>query len=257
MNPPSKQSERHVEAVLAALDVMDCFLMAPVLTIKQLIDMTGYTRNRVMRLTGTLMHKGYLVQLSDTGSFTPGPKVMTLGKVFERNDNLVRLARPILRELALRTGESISLYVRDGLERVVLAREEGTQYIRYSVSEGQRMDLHAGAGGKVLLAYAPPEVLNALKEDERLAQHTSKTIIDFETLTAELNKIRRRGHAVSMGERVQDACAIAAPVFEESHQLICALAIVGPVSRFTAQNRKAYTDQILAAAGRLSNALGA
>ena len=60
MKGPTKQSERHVEAVLAALHVMDCFLKFPALGIKQIMDETGYTRNRVMRITGTLVHKGYL-----------------------------------------------------------------------------------------------------------------------------------------------------------------------------------------------------
>lgn len=256
MKEPIRQSERHIEAVLAALKVLDCFLMAPVLTTKQLIDMTGFTRNRVMRLTGTLLYRGYLVQVQETAAYTPGPKVLALGKVFERNNNLVQLARPILREMALKTGESISMYVRDGLERVVLAREEGTQFIRYNVSEGQRMDLHAGAGGKVLLAFAPAEVARAVIEDEHLASHTSRTITDIQKLSTELEKIRRQGFAVSMGERIQDACAIAAPVFERKDQLICALAIVGPVSRFTAASRKIFTAQILAAANKLSKALG-
>ena len=256
MKAPTKQSERHIEAVLAALKVLDCFLMAPVLTIKQIIDMTGYTRNRVMRLTGTLLHKDYLVKVKDTGAYTPGPKVLALGKVFERSNNLIQMARPILREMALMTGESTSLYVRDGLERVVLAREEGTQFIRYTVSEGERMDLHAGAGGKILLAYAPKEVLRALEEYEQLAMRTSKTITEFSKLKKELAKIRRQGFAISMGERVQDACAIAVPVFEADNQLVCALAIIGPVSRFTTANRKAYTGQLLTAANKLSKALG-
>jgi DNA-binding IclR family transcriptional regulator len=117
------------------------------------------------------------------------------------------------------------------------------------------MDLHAGAGGKVLLAYAPAEVLAALRENERLAVRTASTITDFDKLLRELELIRKQGFAVSMGERVQDACAIAAPVFEKDHQLVCALAIVGPVSRFTAPNRKIYTAKILTAAARLSDAL--
>ena len=256
MKPPTKQSERHVEAVLAALEVLDCFLAQPTLTTKKIIDMTGFTRNRVMRLTGTLLTRGYLLQVDETGAFTPGPKAMALGKVFERNHNLVSLARPILRALALKTGESVSVYIREGLERIVAAREEGTQSIRYAVAEGQRMALHAGAGGKILLAFAPNEVLQTVLKGPALVRQTARTIVDKEKLTGELEKIRRRGFAESVGERVPDAGAVAAPVFDSEGRLYCAIAMVGPVSRFTPKIRKGYIQQTLAAARELSGRLG-
>jgi DNA-binding IclR family transcriptional regulator len=256
MKKPIKQSERHVEAVLAALQVLDCFLAQPNLTTRQIVDRTGFTRNRVVRLTGTLASRGYLLQAPDTGAFTPGPKALALGKVFERNNNLVTLARPILRTLALDTGESVSLYIREGLERVVLAREEGTHVIRYAVTEGQRMDLHAGAGGKILLAYAPEEVLRALLQGPGLRRRTPRTIGDRKQFAAELEKIRRRGYAESVGERVQDACAAAAPVFDSEDRLLCAIAIIGPTSRFTPANRKRYVQKVITAGRRLSEQLG-
>jgi DNA-binding IclR family transcriptional regulator len=256
MKSPTKQSERHVEAVLAALKVLDCFLAQPALSTKQIVELTGFTRNRVMRLTGTLCHQGYLLQAVETGAFTPGPKTLALGKVFERNNSLVSLARPILRALALKTGESVSLYIREGLERVVLAREEGTHSIRYTITEGQRMDLHAGAGGKALLAFAPEEFLQSMLKELGLIRRTSRTIVDPRKFAAEMKKIRRQGFAESMGERVQDACAVAAPVFDNHNRLLCAMAIVGPVSRFTPKNRQRYINDIIAAARELSENLG-
>ncbi|MDO8941616.1 MAG: helix-turn-helix domain-containing protein, partial [Desulfobacterales bacterium] len=78
-----KQADRHVESVLATLDILDCFLKDSSLTVKHLIDATGLTRNRVMRLTGTLVHKGYLSTDADTGAFHAGPRVFALSRVFE------------------------------------------------------------------------------------------------------------------------------------------------------------------------------
>ena len=256
MKGPTKQSKRHIESVLAALDVLDCFLTAPSLSTKQLIELTGFTRNRVMRLTGTLLHKGYLVQDSSAGTFSPGPKTLSLGNVFERNHNLVTLAKPVLRELSLRTGESVSLYIREGLERVVAARQEGSHVVRYTVTVGQRMDLHAGAGGKVLLAYAPKEVLDAIISGLATAKRTDQTITNPKKLLKELDDIRRRGYSISMGERVPDACAIAAPVFDGGNRLLCSMAVIGPVSRFTSKKRQSYQNHILEAARNLSRQLG-
>ena len=61
MVKPLKQLDRHIESVLAALDVMDCFLENPKLSIKQIVEKTLMTRNRVTRILGTLVHRGYLI----------------------------------------------------------------------------------------------------------------------------------------------------------------------------------------------------
>lgn len=256
MAKSTRQFDRHVESVLAALSVLDCFLDAPALTLKQLIEKTGFTRNRVMRLTGTLVHRHYLMADSAAGAFTPGPKLMSLAGAFESNRNLVSLARPMLQALSLKTGESVSLYGRSGLERIVLAREEGTHEIRFAVSEGQRMDLFTGASGKILLAYAPPAVLASLINGSGPLESTDKRLGDARKLEDEIDRVRRQGYAVSKGERIADAYAIAVPVFGPGQTLLAALGIAGPVSRFTQGARRTYLQALRDAADALSRLMG-
>jgi DNA-binding IclR family transcriptional regulator len=256
MKNPTRQTDRHVEAVLAALDVLDCFLSTPSMTTKQLIDRTGFTRNRVMRLTGTLLHKGYLIQDEALGEYRPGPKIGLLNKGFEPRQGIALLARPILKQIAVKTGEFASMYVREGLERVILVREEGTQAVRYTVAEGQRLELYTGASGKVILAYAPKEVLETLLSSVSLVKRTQKTITDPAQLQRELERIRQQGYAESVGERVVDVGAVATPVFDSKGDLVGSLSITGPVSRFTPETRKVYIKIALAAAAKLSEQLG-
>ena len=257
MKKPTRQTDRHVEAVLAALDVLECFLAKPGLATLEIMQATGFTRNRVMRLTGTLTYRGYLMADPETGIFSTGPKMFALGKVFERNRLTLSLVRPVLRDIALNTGESASLYVREGFERVVLAREEGTHAIRHAISEGQRMDLHAGAAGKVILAYSPEEMVETVLAKTGLPKRTGATITGKNKLLRELDCIRGQGYAVSIGERSADVCAVAAPVLEHGHELMGALSISGPLSRFTPQIRKSYAELLLAASLKLSRQLGA
>jgi IclR family KDG regulon transcriptional repressor len=255
MSGPTRQTERHVDAVLAALDILECFLAAPELATKEIVAATGFTRNRVMRLAGTLAHRGFLVT-DGAGGYRTGPQVFALSKVFERHQGILPLLRPLLREIALQTGESATLYVREGLERVVLAREEGTQPIRHAVTEGQRMELHAGAAGKVILANSPEEVLAVFLGKGALAARTARTITDQRRLAAELARVRRQGFAVSIGERAADACAVAAPVFGRENELVGALAVSGPITRFTAETRGRHAKLLMAAARRVSAQLG-
>ncbi len=256
MKTPTRQADRHVEAVLAALNVLECFLVKPSLTTLEIMQATGFTRNRVVRLTGTLTHRGYLMDDSENRIFSIGPKIFVLGKVFESNRLILSLVRPVLRDIALKTGESASFYVREGFERVVLAREEGTQAIRHAIEEGQRMDLHAGAAGKLILAYSNEEMVETVMAETGLPKRTVATITDKHALLRELENIRAQGYAVSVGERAADVCALAAPVFEQGHELVGALCISGPISRFTLPVRKSYTKLLGEAAIRISRQLG-
>jgi DNA-binding IclR family transcriptional regulator len=88
-----------------------------------------------------------------------------------------------------------------------------------------------------------------------LPKHTPQTITDKDRLTAELEKARKQGYAVSVGERAADACAIAAPVFDQGRDLVGALTIAGPISRFTTGVRRTYADLLMAAAESLSRQL--
>jgi DNA-binding IclR family transcriptional regulator len=255
MTQPTRQTSRHVEAVLAALDLLDCFQERAGLSVKELAEATGLTRNRVMRLAGTLVHRGYLAFDADRKRYALGPKVLFLGKAFERDQSLVSLARPILRGLAAATGESASLYVREGLERVVLAREESTQAVRYTVLEGQRMEIYAGAGGKALLAHAPPTVVQRLL-DKGLPRLTENTLADPADLARDLEAIRERGYAVSLSERIQDVGAVAAPVFDDAGRVAGALGVAGPASRMAPLMEDQGPSLIVEAARELSRTLG-
>jgi IclR family acetate operon transcriptional repressor len=181
---------------------------------------------------------------------------MVLGKAFERSNNYVSIVRPILRQLAKSTGESATFFVRRGSDRFVLVREEGTQEIRYLVKEGQRLALHAGAGGKILLAFGPEKIRRKILINKRVPGITPYTITDSKKLSTELDRVHSMGHAFSQAEATLDAASIAAPVFNYENKLVGALAIAGPISRFNETKKIDYLKQVLETAHALSIRLG-
>ncbi|MEW6670913.1 MAG: IclR family transcriptional regulator [Thermodesulfobacteriota bacterium] len=256
MNAQTKEMGRHVEAVLRALDLLDCFQHKPVLTLKEMAARTRMTRSRVIRLAGTLASRGYLIYNAQEKQFQLGSRLLGLGKVFELNNTLTSLARPFLKELVQETGELASLYVIDGMERVALVREKGIHEISYSVGEGQRMELYAGAAGKALLAFAPPDVQTAILSRKILKRLTSRTITDPDRLAEELEEIRRKGYACSGGERVSDVWSVAAPVFDHTKQVCCSIGVTGPLFRIPKRLQLRYTKILTDKAGKLSDRLG-
>jgi len=256
VNAPTRQTDRHVQSLLAALDLLDAFETRPRMTIREMMAATGMTRNRVMRLAGTLAARGYLAPEAEGANYRLGPRLAVLGRSYERHFDLVQLARPVLRALAEETGESASLYVIDGTERLVLAREETPREVRYTVTEGQRFPLHAGASGKVLLAFGPAALRREVLGREALPALAPGTVVDADRLGEELEQIRKAGVALSRAERSADAASAAAPVFGQRGELVGAVSIAGPVSRLRVARNAPAVARVAAAARELSALLG-
>ncbi|MDP6883566.1 MAG: IclR family transcriptional regulator, partial [Rhodospirillales bacterium] len=228
----------------------------PTLSLKELIDISGLTRSRVMRLAGTLEARGYLSLEPDTGHYRLGSRLLTLGKLFEQNNTPISLARPALKRLVQETGESATLYAIDGFERVALAREHGTHEVRFTVTEGGRSELFAGAAGKVLLAHAAPDVVAGVLNGGVMRRLTPGTVVDPARLKAQLKTIRRQGWAFSKGDRVADAWGVAAPIFGHDGRAQAAIGVAGPINRLTQQVRRQTVQAVTEAAQELSRNLG-
>jgi DNA-binding IclR family transcriptional regulator len=208
MEQERKESRRYVDAVLKALDILDCFQVRPSLQLKQISEMTKLNKSRILRLCGTVESMGYLVHDRETGLYSLGPKLLSLGKIYERNNTMISLARPVLRDLTRITGESASLFVVDGNKRLCLAREEGTHSVRYSVSEGQRMELYAGSGGKVLLAFGPAELRRQFLRKGMLKRLTPHTIVDLDMGSAQENETQMPLHWLRPSTITKKRCVL-------------------------------------------------
>jgi DNA-binding IclR family transcriptional regulator len=250
-----KESERHVDTLLKALQILDCFELHQTLSLNQLSELTNLNKSRILRFCGTLEANRYLVRGEENGLYGLGPRLLSLGKAYEQRNTLISLSRPVLKELAGKTGESASLHILDGDQRLCLAREEGTFGVRHLIAEGAHLPLHAGAGSKVLLAYAPEDFRRQFLVKENLRKMTPTTITDRRIFEKELKRIRRVGYALSAGERDPDAGALAAPVYNHEKSVCATIAIAGPLNRFS-KSQDQYLPFLLDAARCLSIALG-
>ena len=255
-NKAPKESAKQIESVDKALSILECFSdRVTELSLKQLSEKTGLYKSRIMRLCGTLMAHGFLIR--QNGSlYRLGPKLMMLGKLYERSNSLISIARPILRELASITGESAKLFVIQGTKRVCLVREKGTYPLSYHVEEGESFELYAGAGGKALLAYTSKEFRDQVLGEKVLQRLTPTTMVERSRLEEEFAAIRERGYATSSGEVFPEVSGMAAPVFDHENNICAALTIAGPTQRFTEDRHQDMLETLLTSARRLSQLLG-
>jgi DNA-binding IclR family transcriptional regulator len=87
--------------------------------------------------------------------------------------------------------------------------------------------------------------------------YTPRTITDPAVLTAAVEAVRDAGTAMNRGEWETAVGGVAAPVWGPDNQIIAAMGLALPLSRFGDENSATLITQVRAAAADASRALGA
>ncbi len=246
-----------LKSVDKAVSVLNCFSPeAPIRGVGDISQLTGYTKSTVSRLLSTLERHGCVERAGGPGKYRLGYRVYLWGLISGKQTNLATIAKPIMEQLRDKCGEEVALYVVEGERRVCVERVASVHEIAKVAPIGTYYPLHAGASGRVLLAYLPSEKRQNFFRKNRLDKITSLTITDVKTLEKDLESIRKKGYAVSRGEREPDAFSVTAPVWDASGRTVASLSISGPNFRFTDKKLKKYITWVLAASEELSKKLG-
>ena len=242
-----------IEVVTDTLRLLEIVAENPGARLPELSKLSGLTKTKAFRILRTLEQAGYIVQDANQ-TFYLHQKAYLLGQQAKRQWNLARIARPFIDELAEATQENVHLVVRDGLSSVVVDLRQSPHPIRMYAEVGRRGPLHAGGTPKVLLAYAPKPVLDAVLE-AGLESFTSDTITRKTALLKTLERIRKEGHHVAVGDLDVGAFSIAAPIWGAKAEVIAALSIAGPEMRLDAARQQQYVQLVRMAAERISRRL--
>jgi IclR family transcriptional regulator, acetate operon repressor len=168
------------------------------------------------------------------GLYRLGPKSFRLAADILAIRRFPNLVRPILQDLAAKSGETVFLVVLDQLARRVTYADiiDSANPVRYTVPTGTTRPLYVSAGGLMLLAYQEPAWTDAYIASTRLDPLTPRTITDPDELRERLSTIRREGFAISLGETVPGAAGLASPIFNADGSVTVGLLIGAPVDRF-------------------------
>lgn len=220
------EAERNVAAIEKALNVLQAFHVDDEpLSLADLAGRTGLHKSTLLRVLGTL-HSHDCIQRFADGRYHLGSRLFHWGRVYQGSLKLERYITPVLQELVQQTGEGASFSARHGSHRLCLFRVDPPRDVRDHIRAGDVLPLNVGATGLVLQAHSKGRDHSAPR------------------------------YLTTFGEREPDIAAVAAPVFGASDQLIGALTLSGPLSRFTKQAVARMTKIILEASATLTSKLG-
>lgn len=238
-----EEGKSNVRAVERALDILLCFTERTEWAMTEIAEKCGLHKSTVHRMLATLEDRGFVARNPSTDRYRLGMRVWELSAHLGSSDDPASLLLPEMERLRDMLGETVSLYVRDGKERIRIQAVQSNQAVRRVAPVGARLPLYVGASSKVLLAYGDADTRQLVMDDPDWPAS-----IDRAAYLEQLEGIRAAGYATSIEEREHGAAAVSAPIIGRTGRLAAALSISGPSGRLTLEAMREYAPLIQEAA---------
>lgn len=236
-----------VRAVERALDILLCFTEADSLSLTEIAAKVKLHKSTVHRLLASLEGRGFIIRDPASERYRLGFRIWELSSNVIHSDDPAVILMPELERLRDLLGETVSLYVRDGTERVRVQALQSNQAIRRVAPIGARLPLYVGASSKVLIAFEDEMVRQQIMNDSKWPAS-----VDASQFLRQLDEVKRVGYATSIEEREPGAAAASVPIMNREHKLVAALAVSGPSNRLTQAKMQEIIPELFEAARRMS-----
>jgi DNA-binding IclR family transcriptional regulator len=256
--PVAPAARRAVPAASRALDILELFLDAPLLSAAAIVERLGLPRTTVHELLGTLADRRYLVRVAGQPlRYRIGVRLFQLGSVYADGLDLAAEAHDVATDVAAACEETVHVAVLEGPDVMYVVRIESTHPVRMFSAVGRRLPARCTGVGKMLLSELEPQAVDTLyPRNTPLAPMTPQTIVSHAKLRAELEQIKRRGLAYDNAESTADVYCVAAPIRDSSQAMVAAMSISVPTTRWDDARRDELAELVLAGTRELSERLG-
>jgi DNA-binding IclR family transcriptional regulator len=186
-------------------------------------------RSTTYHLLSELVAAGFVTHLAEERRYGLGVAAFELGSAYLRHDPLERLAKPVLRRLIERTGQTAHLGVLHGRETLYLIREQPPNPYLTVTDVGVRLPGQLPASGRAMLAHLPAAQVRALfPGKDSFVDRTGRGPAHLPALRRLLTDDRRRGWAVEDGYVTPGFASVAAPVLDHTGRPIAAISTTFP-----------------------------
>ncbi len=223
--------------------------------VRELAGRLDVSPSTAHRLIADLEKLG-LVSRTANGSYRLGLEYLRLAWTTTERYPIQEVSRGTLEELTEQSGESsfFAVYGEQRLQMMFTLVVESSHPLRYTLPMRQQIPLHAGASGLAILAFLPAQIQDRIARGP-LHAATDRTLVEPRSLLDRLAMIRRDGYAITHGERIDGAIAIASPVFGPAGAVVGSAGISMPEARFDAAQSSSLAGLVKQSARQISDYL--
>ena len=252
----SKGSRYKVPNLERALMIMEHLIDCPEgLTMTELTEDLGLSKNSVFRISMTLLEYGYLVR-DEQKRLSLSKKLLLMGSqsmgeqgFLENSIDIMRLCRDEVRE-------SVFIGTLIENEGVVLEQVLGLYPFKFSIDSGHRLPLHCSAPCKAIMAFLPDNERKQRLHRYRFKRYNENTITSRAAFDKELAQIKIDGYSLDRAEQVHGTHCIGAPVFNQYGYPVAAIWTTGPSDRLPFSRFRKLGECMRTHADMISRRLG-
>jgi len=246
-----------VKSLVKALKILEVLAdEEPPYTLTQLSRRLHLHVSTVHRLLVNLVRHGFVEEEPLSGGYQLSFRVLRMGlRVLDRLD-FRSAALPLLRELNLRTQETVHLAILQEARAISIEKLVSPQPVGLDARIGGLTPLHCSGVGKTLLAYHGEDLLLQIVQSPGLMRLTAHTITGLPQLRKELENIRAQGYALDQEEAVEGLRCVAGPVFNHKGEIVAAFSVAGPATRLTTARIPEISQLVSEASRQISYRLG-
>ncbi|MEQ7125693.1 IclR family transcriptional regulator [Actinopolymorpha sp. B11F2] len=212
-----------LEKVLSILETVGSD--GPVVTRTRIIERTRLPKATANRIVADLVTTRLLQPIDDGVAL--GLRLFELGSRAEhRGLGLRDAALPYMQDLYEITHATVQLAILDGTDVVYLQKISGRRSVRLDTRVGGRQPLTCTGSGKLLLAFAVPDLLEKVMCEHGLVSRTRNSLTGEAALRRELATIRKQLFAVDNEEFAIGTRSVAAGITHRQ-QVVAALSLSG------------------------------
>jgi len=244
-------------------------MISRAITVLELIgsEPRGYTLHEICRdldipktsaydILVTLVEFGFLMKShEDNKRFVIGLKAYEVGNKYMGKNSLQMNCKHYLIELSRNLGYTALLAVENQNNIVYMSKHEADDPIITTVILGSRNDMYSTALGKAILAGYTNENVAKRFKNTTMIKHNHNTIDSVDMLIQDLDRVRRRGYATSLGENIDERInSVACPIYGIDAELLGSICISGVIKKDDTIDK--LGNQLIDVAKRLSRDLG-
>lgn len=225
------------------------------LGISEIADEVNLHKSVVHRLLATMKEHQILEQQPDTGKYEVGPRAFELGSIY-MNSGLFTEGKRYLPELAEKVGETAHLAILQQGSVLYLVNQVSPKPLMLNAPIGVRNPVNTTALGKALVAWKSEEEVRELLQYYGMVASTANSIDTVPEFLYELAKVREHGYAVDNEEITLGHRCVAAPVRDQTGDVIAAISVGGSLRTIPPERTEEVAELVINYAGVISERLG-
>ncbi len=222
-------------------------------------ERVGMNKSTVHRILTTLVHENYAEQDHRKGRYRLSFKLFEIGRKILNNTRGSKVVSKFLEKLAEKTGESARFIAPDYVNaRLIVCDEVRTKkHIGLNTKLGETVSLSQSAAGRMFLSNISDNEIKKLMDEKGRKVVIEDDGYSFSKLKNDLGQVRESG--VSYDAKASDpesTCNIAAPLRDETGELIGLIDLYVPKFRCPKNFEKKYSKLVQDTALEVSKRLG-